>query len=427
MHPHTIPYLYRLRKSQWLSPTELERLQWQKLHRVVHHAYERVPYYRRLFDSEGIRPDDIRSLTDLPLIPLTTREALQQVPQEDLLARGVKLAHCVERRTSGTTGRPLRIILSNKEKEAQDMVQARAMLENGLKLTDKRAVFVAPWQISHRKYWFQRLGIWQKVYFSVFDDIRDQFPILEQMDPDCLAGTPAILKLIALEKLRRGSNGIMPATIFSTADLLDRATRDLIESVFKLKVVDLYGSLEFGYMAWECPEHVGYHVNMESVVIELLQDGQGLSSGEAREVVCTGLDSYTMPLIRYRLGDLCVRSNERCPCGRGLPLMKLIAGRANDTVQLAGGRFVTPQALADSMVEFAGMIEQFRIIQEREEHISVHLVKGRAFKKETVSLVEEGLKKVLGGNVNIAIDIVAAVGRDPSGKQRGIISRVSAR
>ena len=425
MHPHTIPYLYRLRKSQWLSPTELERLQWQKLHRVVHHAYERVPYYRRLFDSEGIKPDDIRSLTDLSLIPITTKEALQQAPQEDLFAKRMKPAHCIERRTSGTTGRPVTVFLTNREKEAQDMVQARAMLENGLKLTDKRAVFVAPWQIPQRKYWFQRFGIWRKAYFSVFDDVRLQIPALERLAPDSLAGTPAILKLIALEKARGRGNRIMPRTIFSTADMLDKATRDLIESVFHVKVVDLYGSVEFGYMAWECHEHLGYHVNMESIVMELLKDGRSVvSNGEVGEVVCTSLLAYAMPLIRYRMGDLGVPSNEVCPCGRGLPLMKLFAGRANDSFQLPGGRVVTPQALADAMVQFAGMIQQFRIIQEREEQVSIHLVKGRDFKADTLPLIEEELTRVLGRDVHVKTQVSVTIGRDDSGKQRAIISNV---
>ena len=425
MHPGSLLALNKLRKTQWLSPAELEELQWQKLRRVLHHAYERVPYYRRLFDSAGIKPADIRSRADLSLVPITTKKALQQTPSEELLARGVKLSRCIERRTSGTTGSPLSVFLSHREKEAQDMVQARAMLENGLRLTDRRAVFVASWQIPRAKSWFQRLGFWRKIHFPVFDDIRDQMPALERFTPESLAGTPAILRLIALETMRRGRNRLSPRTIFSTADLLDRGTRELLESVFKVKVVDLYGSLEFGYLAWECPQRRGYHVNMESVVMEFLPAGRRAPDGDAREVVCTSLLAYTMPLIRYRLGDLCTPSPEPCPCGRGLALIKLIEGRTNDVVRLPGGRVVTPQALADAMVGFGGMIQQFRIIQEREEHISVHLVEGRDFNATTVSLIEEGLGRVLGRDVHIQTQIVPSIRRDPAGKQRAIISNVS--
>ena len=427
MHPATLPYLYRLRQTQWWSPAELERRQWQKLRRLLHHAYERVPYYRQLFGSAGITPADIRSQADLSLIPVTTKEMLQQVPQEELFATGVKPAHCIERRTSGTTGQPLAVFLSPKQKEAQDMVQARALLENGLKLTDRRAVFVAPWQIPRRQYAFQRLRIWRKTYFSVFDDIRQHMPLLERLAPDSIAATPAILQLIGLETLRRGSEHLTPRTLFSTADLLDRSTRELLDTVFGVQVVDHYGCLEVGYMAWQCSERRGYHMNMESVVMEFLQHGQCAPRGEAGEVVCTSLLAYAMPLIRYRLGDLCVPSQESCPCGRGLPLIQVLEGRTNDVFHLPGGRAVTPQALADAMVACGEMIQQFRIVQEDEPTISVYIVKGRGYTAGAGPVIEHGLQQVLGRDVTITIHVVASIARDPSGKRRAIISHVSGR
>ena len=104
--------------------------------------------------------------------------------------------------------------------------------------------------------------------------------------------------------------------------------------------------------------------------------------------------------------------------------MKLFAGRANDSFQLPGGRVVTPQALADAMVQFAGMIQQFRIIQEREEQVSIHLVKGRDFKADTLPLIEEELTRVLGRDVHVKTQVSVTIGRDDSGKQRAIISNV---
>ena len=252
-------------------------------------------------------------------------------------------------------------------------------------------------------------------------------PVLERLAPQSLAGTPALLKLIALEKTARGSDSIAPRTIFSTGELLDRATRDLVESVFQVKVVDMYGSIELGYMAWECPEHHGYHMNMESVVMEFLRDGRPVSSGEVGEVVCTSLLGYAMPLIRYRVGDLCTPTDEPCPCGRGLPLIKLIEGGANDTIRLPDGLVVTPQALGDVMVEFGEMVRQIRIVQEDEDRIDVHLVRGRDFNHETLSLVEGGLRRVLRGDVTVNVRVVETIERDPSGKQRAIISNVRVR
>ena len=87
---------------------------------------------------------------------------------------------------------------------------------------------------------------------------------------------------------------------------------------------------------------------------------------------------------------------------------------------------MTPQAVADSMVEYGRMIQQFRIVQESTHQICVYLVKGRDFVDETTSLIQQGLRELLGGDAKISIDIVSEIGREPSGKQRAIISNVSA-
>ena len=427
MYPSSLAYLYRLRKTQWWSPRELERLQWPKLRRVLHHAYERVAYYRRLFDSAGITPADIRSQAELSRIPITTKEALQQVPEHELFANGVKPSRCIERRTSGSTGRPLTLFLTRRQKEAQDMVQARALLANGLKLTDRRAVFVSPWQIPRRPHAFQRMGIWRKAYFSVFEDIRLQMADLEKLRPDSIAGTPAILKLIALEKVSRGRDGLAPRTLFSTADLLDRSTRELLESVFDAPVIDLYGSLEFGYMAWQCPERRDYHMNAESVVMEVLENGHRAGGGEGGEVVCTSLLAYAQPLIRYHLGDLCVPGEQACACGRGLPVIRLIEGRTNDVFHLPGGRAVTPQALADAMVASGKSVLQFRLVQEDETHVTLDVVRDRNVTEGSMAVIENGLRQVLGDEVTITTRLVATMSRDPSGKRRAILSHVSNR
>ena len=427
MHPYTLLDLYRLRRSQWFTQPELERLQWVRLRRLIRHCYQKVPYYRKLFQSAGLKPDDIRGLSDLKLIPITTKQTLRHAPPEDVLPDGIRPRRSFERRTSGSTGTPIFFVLTPREKDAQDVVLARALMENGLRLADVRAMFYAPSHITMEKRWFRRLGIWRKAYFSVFDDIRDQMPELERLSPDSLAGIPAILKLIALEKLRSGSPRIAPRTIFSTADLLDQTTRRLLESAFDVEVTDLYASLELGHIAWECPQHAGYHVNMESVVLELLNDGRPASPGEAGEVVGTSLLSYTMPFLRYRLEDLCSLSHRPCPCGRGLPLLELVQGRANDAIRLPDGRVVAPQTVMSTLSKLGREIEQFRVVQESEDLVNVHLVKGAGFAGETLAMAEKSLREALGNEVRLEFNIVGHIDRDSSGKQRSVISKVSDR
>ena len=145
MHPASLPFLYKLRRSQWWSAAELEELQWRRLSKLLRHAYAHTSYYRRLFESVGLLPDDVRSIDDLKRLPVTTKDDLQRESVENLIATSHERQVSIERRTSGTTGQPLQFLLTRRQKEAQDMVQARALIENGMLLMDRRAVFVAPW------------------------------------------------------------------------------------------------------------------------------------------------------------------------------------------------------------------------------------------------------------------------------------------
>ena len=74
--------LHRLRRQQWLKAEELEEIQRRKLVAVIKHAYQNVPYYRKLFASAGIRPEDIKSIKDLPKIPITTKSQIQELRQD---------------------------------------------------------------------------------------------------------------------------------------------------------------------------------------------------------------------------------------------------------------------------------------------------------------------------------------------------------
>ena len=81
--------LHRLRKEQWLGTKELEEIQRKKLVALIKHAYQNVSYYRKLFDSAGIRPEDIKTVKDLPKIPITIKSTLQSLPITEITAKNM--------------------------------------------------------------------------------------------------------------------------------------------------------------------------------------------------------------------------------------------------------------------------------------------------------------------------------------------------
>ena len=178
-----------------------------------------------------------------------------------------------------------------------------------------------------------------------------------------------------------------------------------------------------GRTAWECPAHSGYHIDVEAVIMEFIRDEKPVSSGERGEIVYTTLYNYAMPLIRYAVGDIGIPSDEKCLCGRGLPLMKIIEGRKDDFLVRSDGTIVSPITM-DLIIKNMMAIEQCRIIQETPGRVRVQIVNSHSLTEQIVSQLKSSIKEVLGENVSVETEMLAELLRDKSGKLRKVISKV---
>jgi len=421
--------LWKIGKSQRLSPSELEELQNRKLRALIKHAYENVPYYHKLFSSVNLSPEDIRIKKDLVKIPITSRKTLQELPISERFARGVNINKCMRCRTSGSSGMPLDVFLSKKEMSYRIAMQTRVY---GFNLTDKKVNMLdreplppkgSPATIFRKlKQYLNHLGLWRRYYFSLFEEPCELVSKLLEVRPDVIETQPSTLKLLSEFAKKKNITGISPKSIFTRAELLSREDRKQIEDVFNTKLTDLYGTTEFGIVAWECEKHQGYHINSDIVVVEAIKENQQVY-GEEGQVVCTDLTNYTMPFIRYALGDIIVLSKQKCSCGRNFPLIELVEGRTNDFVTLASGKILPPVLLLLCLEKIDG-INQYKLIQEKINMFNVQIVKGQNFKEATIEEVRKKLKDILGRNAQIKIDIVEEIPRDKSGKVRPLESKV---
>ncbi|MBI5748007.1 MAG: phenylacetate--CoA ligase family protein [Nitrospinae bacterium] len=419
--------LNSLRKNQWLSFEALQRIQLERLKSVVRHVYNNMPYYRKLFDSVGVRPEDIKTLADIKKIPITNKKTLKTQPLEDIVARGVNIERCVKRRTSGSTGIPFYIYHTWENKLYQTLMNMRILLGNGVKIRDRFAHITDTRHIPGYDYWFQRFGILRKYFIYAAEPASKQLEELKRIKPDVIYGYSSSIRLLAGEIKKRGVREINPRLIFCAAELLEPGDRELINSAFGVKLIDVYGAVEVGDIAWECDAHEGYHLNIDNMVIEFLKDGKDVSPGEEGKVVCTSLHSYTMPFIRYELGDVCIPLDKMCSCGRGLPLMKMVIGRVDDFIVMPDGKRVSPLVF---IIPSIPGIAQYRIIQKRIDNLLVQIVPNNEFSEKTIVKLKEHIKWVteeISGKNNMSIDTVRVteIPKDPSsGKLRRVISEI---
>jgi phenylacetate-CoA ligase len=414
--------LRQVRKNQWLKTSELEELQAKKLRAIVKHAYNNTEFYHRKFKDAGIRPEDIKRVGDLEKVPFTTKEELREHSTGSILAKGVDLNKCKVTPTSGSTGTPLKVVYDGAADDFSKAVNLRSMMENGLKIRVKW-VNIGDSRTASKPSWFQKLGFFNLVTLNLFDSIEDEINTLININPDIIVGYPSQLNLIARYVEQQSIAEIKPRTIFTTAELLDNNTRKLINSVFNLELVDLFGCVEVNRTAWECPEHQGYHLDIDSVVTEFVKDGENVAAGERGNIVYTCLFNYAMPLIRYEVGDVGVPSGESCTCGRGLPMMKCVEGRADDFISLPSGKIISPIVLALVMKHSEGVVE-YQLVQETFDKISAYLVVSEEFDEKHIEKLGEDIRSALNNEVSVKIKIQDALKRGSTGKIRSVISKV---
>jgi phenylacetate-CoA ligase len=416
--------LQLLRKNQYLSTSELRALQERKLREIVRHAYENVVYYRNLFDKAGIKIEEIKSLDDLCRIPITTKKDLQHVPQHEIIAKGIDVNNCVVKYTSGSTGHPLKMFLSTEERNFQILLNLCILMENGLKLTDKVAYIINPYRFPKSKYWFQRAGILKREYLSVFDYPQRHVELLKKLRPDVIYGYPSNLTLLALYIREKGIEGINPKLIFSVAEALEPKAKQVIDLVMKVDTCDILGTIELGDIAWQCERREGYHISADAVIVEFLKNGRpAKAADEEGRIVCTSLYGYTMPLIRYAVDDICVPSDRVCSCGRTLPMMESIKGRANDFIVLPDGQIIASCFLVIIMQAFHD-VAQYRVIQEERDRLIVQIVKGIGYSESTAHQIKREIEKAVQNRLAVRVETTEQIHRDSSGKIRTVVSKI---
>jgi len=415
-----------LMKSQWYSKEQLEELQLRKLEAIIKHAYENVPYYRRVFDERGLKPKDIQNFDDLKKLPILTKDQIQENPNQ-FLAENMEEYEPWAFETGGSTGKPLRFY---NDKISDLMVSAfvwRYRTWAGYTPSDKQVVMRYKTDFPHcNESEAPSIQTGNVLYLSAFhlkeSNLDDYVAKIRKFHPKTIWCFPSTLYVIARHMLTEKVPLVSSLkSITTSSETLFPYFREAIEKAFGAKIYDWYESNERVVSAGECPEG-GLHINSEYGLIEVVDiNGNPVQPGEAGIVVGTAFNKFAMPFIRYMLGDRVILSNTSCPCGRGLPVIESLEGRLDDLIVTKDGRFVgrLDEAFHDSFG-----IKMSQIIQKREGQITVKIVKGKNYSDEDVKKLDVQLRKRLGEDMEIKYQFVDEVQKVGRGKYRLVISEL---
>ena len=192
---------------------------------------------------------------------------------------------------------------------------------------------------------------------------------------------------------------------------------------FCTRVYNEYGCGEVGSIAHEC-EQGSMHIMAQNLIIEVVN---GKRTDKSGKILVTDLFNYAMPLIRYDVGDYATLSELSCPCGRGLPVIEMIHGRAYDMIIDPGGKSHHPEILMYVFEELKTRnpgIDQFQVIQKRHDLLTINLVTGEGYDKTTEKVTTECIRNVVHRDFTTVFNYTNSIPREASGKLRIIKSEI---
>ena len=349
---------------------ELKELQEQKLKELVHYVYQHSPFYRKKFDDAGVKPEDIKTLDDVKKLPFTYKQDLRDtyptgmfcVPNEQLVRFHV---------SSGTTGKPTIVGYTKNDIDQWSLSLARALTSIGVGRGDVLQISYGYGLFTGglgMHYGAEEAGA--TVLPTSAGNTEKQLELMQDLGTTVLACTPSYMLFmneaanqsgISLKNDTKLRIGILGAEPWS------EEMRTRIEESSGIKAYDIFGTSELsGPLFTECTYQDGIHIWADQFLVEIIdpETGESLPDGEQGELVITTLVKEALPLIRYKIGDLTVKTSEPCKCGRTHPRIMRVLGRVDDMLIIRGIN-VFPGQIESVLMNIPEVGEHFMIIVDR--------------------------------------------------------------
>ncbi len=384
-------------------------------------AARSVPYYRELWTRRR-RRGSRQSVERLENWPLLDKESVRRNPESFVADDAWRRPLWVER-TSGTSGTPLKLFRSRRTLRARyALYEARHRSWYGVSREDPWAMvggqLVARQSAVEPPFWVWNQPL-RQLYVSSYHLANHQaaasLAAIAARRCDYLWGYPSSLAALANAALATGLELPLSVVIANAEPLLPHQ-RMAIEAAFRAPCRETYGMVELAAGGGEC-EAGRLHLFPELGHVELLEDGQAATAGE---IVATSLLDADMPLIRYRTGDWGGPfEREPCTCGRTLPVIGRIEGRADDLLYSRDGR---PVGRLDPVFKDDLPIRESQIMQANDGSVRVLVVPAPGFNHRSEHALVRALQDRL-GDLAVAVETVHQIPRGPNGKFRASVSR----
>ncbi|WP_028577424.1 phenylacetate--CoA ligase family protein [Desulfomicrobium escambiense] len=422
--------------NETMPREDLEALQLRRLKSLVEKVYYNVPFYQNRFNEMNLRPEQIRSLSDLKYLPFTEKQDLRNnypfglfaVPRDNVVR-----VHA----SSGTTGKATVVGYTQRDVNTWAELMARSLMCAGASRRD----------IVHNAYGYglftgglgmhygvERLGA--TILPISGGGTRRQVMLMRDFGSTILCSTPSYALFLYESIIAAGMSidDLKLHTGIFGAEPWSENMRSEIESKLRIKALDIYGLSEImgpGVGMECCDAQDGLHIWEDHFLIEIIdpETGEQLPLGETGELVITTLTKEAQPLIRYRTRDITRIDAIPCRCGRTHRRITRIQGRSDDMLIIRGVN-VFPQQIETILLETQGVAPHYQLILTREGSLDMLEVKvevdEKMFSDEIKHLqrieakIQKNIKEFLGVTAKVTLSEPRSIERS-EGKAKRII------
>jgi phenylacetate-CoA ligase len=418
----------QLGQRQWLPMETLTAMSEGLAISLLEHAIKEVPYYRERYPGPKARMNGPEFETFWKSLPILQKDDLRRRYDSLIAQKCTHRSHI--NHSGGSTGKPVTFL--------SDLTQFSLMEANFRMLFSwvgwKPGEMVLQlwggtgYDLPVKKLNLLRARLSGSIIFPVYSygdrTFTQWWEFIRKYKPSVISAYPSVLGDFSNWLFENGYEPKGIKGIFCSAEILYPHMRESIEKTFGRRVFNQYGSRETPCVSCECPEG-NMHIFSDLNYVEFIPEGEG---SELSRLVVTPLHNFVQPLIRYDLGDLGKPKPDRCPCGRGYPLMELSLGRAGDHLLALDGRKIYPSFFTH-LLDGVNLISNFRFRQTKRNIIELDLeteagTNNEALSKSVAMECEPRIKATMGQDMELRIEIVDKIPRTKAGKYRYVINEM---
>jgi phenylacetate-CoA ligase len=427
-----------LETIKWLDSqpySVVKRYQDQKLKKLLFHAYKNVPYYQLLLPKVGVIDECGRvNLARFSSVPPLTKDIIRKAGSA-LYSRDHKKRGSYENTSGGSTGEPVRFL---QDRDYSDWNIANKIFyktfvnqsigDKELRLWGSEKDLLAenePFSLKLKNYLYNRHEL--NAFRMNPKRMSEYVKRINVLQPRWIESYVQPMYELAQFIEKNNISVHTPKGVLTSAGTLYPEMREKIESVFKTKVFNRYGSREVGDAACSCSEE-SMHISMWNNRIDFKKHNRNQPQNALKSILVTNLNNYSMPFIKYEIGDIASEViHSKCKCGRKSDLLVDLQGREMSVFKKKDGSVIPAEFFIHfiGVVYNSGSIRKFQAIQEKYDKIVIKvIIENESAFMQDIPHIESAIRLAMGDTTKIVWKQVSNIEPLPSGKYLYTVSKV---